>query len=684
MLKEIDAPIAKEPAVKELPVVQSSTVETTSTPLPSSPVREKGGIKYSRAIVEESFKLREKGLSITEVGESLKSLNDGVAVSASTVLRWFLKERPDLAKGRNVCQWCGGVFENQRANTTHESDCKDSPNRILSHICTYEGCEEKFGSEKEVREHFEQKHREHIVIGKVKIARGRNGYSEGVRNLVLKLINERKTSEEISRDLGISTQTVDKWAKDFEERNLLKEGIKELVKTRRERRKPSLKLLCREHHINDEEKKQLINMLLLGFSQKDITKEMRLHRTTILRYTEEFIKDGLIKRTGSSAHAQSYKAGSEYKKYHSDYESRPVEKKEQTTVIEQIAPITEKQEIPSNAVAEAVAVVCKWCGSDKIIKAGLDEKQQQMFKCSECGTRFIDNGNPLRFRHPQELIDRVLFLHSQGISSREIEKALAKEGYEVSYQSISDWIKKDIGETVKKTTEEPSIICPSCGSTEVIKKGIRYNKKTGEKQRYLCNKCGRDFVLDPHDVPDPEIVAYAIRLHSEGVSYRQIKERLKNEKNHSTDHTTIMRWVNMKKPEEAKTSTPKGESDSKDGTIEIEGTPAELAEYTVNLENERTNDPAPDVTPVASMKEKALKILASGDGYEEETQALLCSICEITRITADSYEGVIGWIKDWCCQSCIGNPQAEEEPSLMWHPRKDLKGAIEKVIRGEN
>jgi hypothetical protein len=140
----------------------------------------------------------------------------------------------------------------------------------------------------------------------------------------------------------------------------------------------------------------------------------------------------------------------------------------------------------------------------------------------------------------------------------------------------------------------------------------------------------------------------------------------------------------MKKPEEAKTSTPKGESDSKDGTIEIEGTLAELAEYTVNLENERTNDPAPDVTPVASMKEKALKILASGDGYEEETQALLCSICEITRITADSYEGVIGWIKDWCCQSCIGNPQAEEEPSLMWHPRKDLKGAIEKVIRGEN
>jgi len=86
---------------------------------------------------------------------------------------------------------------------------------------------------------------------------------------------------------------------------------------------------------------------------------------------------------------------------------------------------------------------CKWCGSDKVVKAGKDSKGQQMFKCQECKHRFIDNKAPPRMRTPTNIIGTAMELWMDGLSNRKVRRNLKKLFGTVRNQdSIHDWLIK--------------------------------------------------------------------------------------------------------------------------------------------------------------------------------------------------------------------------------------------------
>ena len=86
--------------------------------------------------------------------------------------------------------------------------------------------------------------------------------------------------------------------------------------------------------------------------------------------------------------------------------------------------------------------VCKWCGSDKVVKNGKN-KGQQLFKCKECNHQFFDNGKFPRMRKPKEAVAFALEMYFDGHSLPKIAKNLRKFfGVEVSFQKIHEWIQK--------------------------------------------------------------------------------------------------------------------------------------------------------------------------------------------------------------------------------------------------
>lgn len=87
--------------------------------------------------------------------------------------------------------------------------------------------------------------------------------------------------------------------------------------------------------------------------------------------------------------------------------------------------------------------------------------------------------------------------------------------------------------------------CPYCESQNLQKDGTR---KTimGKKQRWLCNDCGKRFVLTPVQKikGNTETVITAIDLYMKGVSYRGIADSMKQLFGLKLTHVTIMNWVN--------------------------------------------------------------------------------------------------------------------------------------------
>ncbi len=86
---------------------------------------------------------------------------------------------------------------------------------------------------------------------------------------------------------------------------------------------------------------------------------------------------------------------------------------------------------------------CKWCGSDKVVKAGKDSKSQQMFKCQECKHRFIDNDAPPRMRTSSKAIATAIELWMDGLSTRKVKRNIKKlHGASRSQPSIYNWLVK--------------------------------------------------------------------------------------------------------------------------------------------------------------------------------------------------------------------------------------------------
>jgi len=85
---------------------------------------------------------------------------------------------------------------------------------------------------------------------------------------------------------------------------------------------------------------------------------------------------------------------------------------------------------------------CKWCGSNRVVKAGKNNGKQ-LYKCNDCKHRFHDNGKFPRMRKPKEAVAFALEMYFDGHSIRKISKNLKKFfGVEVHWRKILEWIEK--------------------------------------------------------------------------------------------------------------------------------------------------------------------------------------------------------------------------------------------------
>lgn len=85
-----------------------------------------------------------------------------------------------------------------------------------------------------------------------------------------------------------------------------------------------------------------------------------------------------------------------------------------------------------------------------------------------------------------------------------------------------------------------SNVCPKCKSSQIAKKGFRYNK-TGKKQKFFCSKCGIWFVIDDGFKKmrhKPEDIVRAVHQHIDGMSLSKVKNHLWQH-----DKVKVTRWT---------------------------------------------------------------------------------------------------------------------------------------------
>jgi transposase-like protein len=93
--------------------------------------------------------------------------------------------------------------------------------------------------------------------------------------------------------------------------------------------------------------------------------------------------------------------------------------------------------------------------------------------------------------------------------------------------------------------EEKPEVCACCGSTELVKDGLRKNK-SGAVQRFSCKSCGHRFVTNygfQKMKNDSRIVTLAMDLYFKGVSYRKIADHLKQFYGLKISHVALIKWI---------------------------------------------------------------------------------------------------------------------------------------------
>lgn len=86
---------------------------------------------------------------------------------------------------------------------------------------------------------------------------------------------------------------------------------------------------------------------------------------------------------------------------------------------------------------------CKYCGSEKVTKKGLNNQGKQLYKCKECKKRFIANGSFSRMRNEKNMIVAALNFYYDGMSLRKVRKNIEQIfGEKVSQVTVLNWIKK--------------------------------------------------------------------------------------------------------------------------------------------------------------------------------------------------------------------------------------------------
>jgi transposase-like protein len=98
---------------------------------------------------------------------------------------------------------------------------------------------------------------------------------------------------------------------------------------------------------------------------------------------------------------------------------------------------------------ESLESVCKFCGSENIVKRGFRNTQNgkvQRFFCKACGKKFIVDEGFEKMKSTPQVVTIALDLYFKGISMRSIVDHL-KQFYnlEVSHVAVYKWIRKYIG-----------------------------------------------------------------------------------------------------------------------------------------------------------------------------------------------------------------------------------------------
>jgi transposase-like protein len=94
-------------------------------------------------------------------------------------------------------------------------------------------------------------------------------------------------------------------------------------------------------------------------------------------------------------------------------------------------------------------------------------------------------------------------------------------------------------------SEEKPEICASCGSTDLVKDGLRKNKN-GVIQRFLCKSCGHRFVTNygfQKMKNNPKIITLVMDLYFKGISYRKIVDHLKQFYGLKISHVALIKWI---------------------------------------------------------------------------------------------------------------------------------------------
>lgn len=88
-------------------------------------------------------------------------------------------------------------------------------------------------------------------------------------------------------------------------------------------------------------------------------------------------------------------------------------------------------------------------------------------------------------------------------------------------------------------------ICENCGSSNVVRKGFRYNA-SGRKQKFFCHSCKKWFVHDDgfkRMRTKPEHIVRALHEYADGASLKKVMVHLMQHDRVKVTRWAIRKWI---------------------------------------------------------------------------------------------------------------------------------------------
>lgn len=108
--------------------------------------------------------------------------------------------------------------------------------------------------------------------------------------------------------------------------------------------------------------------------------------------------------------------------------------------------VIEQEENPELIRKQKYAVFCPYCHSDNFVKCGKRKNKtipKQKYLCRACKKYFVAENEFKRIKGTAKIVTSAMDLYFKGLSLRKIQQHLKQiYGFEVSYVSLSRWIKK--------------------------------------------------------------------------------------------------------------------------------------------------------------------------------------------------------------------------------------------------